>query len=238
MWRRWIGPAALSAAALVSCGEGAGGTAEREVARLGDAYAGVELPAIEAPEIPADAPLVLFLGDSISAGLHLPAEYAFPAAAQRLLAAEGAPFRLANLGSSGDTSAGGLARLDWALRAQPDVVVVELGGNDGLRGISLASTESNLRAIIERVRAAGAAPLLLGMRMPPNLGEYAAEFDALYPRLAAALDVPLVADFMQGVGGVADLNLPDQLHPNPAGHAQLARTLGPALRQVLAAVAR
>lgn len=223
---------ALALLALCGCGERAREDS-RDLARLGDAFADVELPEVTAPEIPADAPRVLFLGDSLAAGLHLPPEHAFPAVLQRRLAAEGAPFRLSNLGVSGDTSAGGLARLAWALRAKPDVVVIELGGNDGLRGIALASTEANLRALVAGVRAAGARPVLLGLRMPPNLGDYAARFDALYPRLAAELDVPFVPDFMQGVGGEPDMNLRDMLHPNPAGHGRLAANIAPTLRAVL-----
>jgi acyl-CoA thioesterase-1 len=218
---------------LAACGGDAG---EAEGGELGDGYADVALPPVAAPNIPSDAPLVLFLGDSLAAGLHLPADYAFPAAAQRRLAAQGVPFRLANLGSSGDTSAGGLARIDWALRAAPDVVVIELGANDGLRGIALSSTEQNLRAIVAAVRAAGARPVLLGMQVPPNLGAYADELAALYPRIAAELDVPLVASFLAGVGGVPELNLADQLHPNPAGHERLAATLAPTLRATLEAM--
>jgi len=219
--------------ALSACG---GETVDRDArdgANLGDGYADVELPTVSALVIPSDAPLVLFLGDSIAAGLHLPAEYAFPAAVQRLLAAEGVFFRLSNLGNSGDTSAGGLARLAWALRAEPDIVVIELGANDGLRGIALTSTEANLRTIVAEVRAAGARPVLLGMRVPPNLGEYAEQLAALYPRIAAELDVPLVDYFMEGVGGVPELNLRDQLHPNPTGHELLAAKVAPTLRAVL-----
>ena len=230
--------AAVAAALVVSliglgCSD-ASTDAPREESRLGDRFAEVELPPVTAPEIPADAPLVLFLGDSISAGLHLPADYAFPAVLQRKLAAEGVPFRLANLGSSGDTSAGGAARLDWALRHhKPDLVVIELGGNDGLRGISLAATESNLRRIIEGVQASGARAMLLGMRVPPNLGAYAEDFAALYPKLAAEYNVPLADFFMNGVGGVPELNLEDQLHPNVAGHERLAANVAPVLRAVL-----
>lgn len=223
---------------LAACGGESVDGDGRDGATLGDGYADVTLPPVTTPVIPSDAPLVLFLGDSIAAGLHLPVEYAFPAAAQRLLAAEGAPFRLANLGNSGDTSAGGLARLTWALRAKPDIVVIELGANDGLRGIALSSTEANLRAIVAEVRAAGARPVLLGMRVPPNLGEYAEELAALYPRLAAELDVPLVDYFMEGVGGVPELNLADQMHPNPAGHERLAAKVAPTLRAVLQALPR
>ncbi len=187
----------------------------------------------ERVDVPDGAPLVAFLGDSISAGLHLPADRAFPAVLQRLLVAEGAPFRLVNAGVSGDTSAGGLARLDWILKQEPEVLVVELGGNDGLRGVSLDSVETNLRAILERARAAGAEPLLLGMRIPTNYAEYGDDFAEIYPRLAKELDVAFVPYFMEGVGGVPELNLPDGLHPSEEGHEQLAEKVIAGLRALI-----
>lgn len=189
--------------------------------------------------IPEGAPLVAFLGDSISAGLHLSAERAFPAVLQADLAGSGLPFRLLNAGVSGDTSAGGLARIDWVLERQPAVVVIELGGNDGLRGQDLAAVEANLRAIVARVRASGARPLLLGMRIPPSYGaDYAAGFAAIYERIAGEMQVPLVQYFMEGVGGVPDLLLPDGLHPTARGHEILADNVAPKLRQVLEGLTR
>ncbi len=184
--------------------------------------------------VPAGAPTVAFLGDSITAALHLAKGEGFPAELQRRLAAEGLPFELVDAGLSGDTTAGGLARLDWVLRAAPDVLVVELGGNDGLRGVSLASIESNLRAIAERARDAGARVLLLGVRLPPNYGaDYAEGFAEIYERLAEELELDYVPFFMEGVGGVRSLNLSDGLHPTPAGHERLAENVLPALREVL-----
>jgi len=179
-------------------------------------------------------PKVVFLGDSVTAGLHLDAAEAFPAVVERTLRAQGLPFRLANAGVSGDTSAGGLARLDWILKQKPAVVVVELGANDGLRGLPLATVEANLRAILERLKQQGVTTLLLGMRLPSNYGdEYTEAFYALYPRLASELGVALVPWFMEGVGGVAAMNLPDGLHPTPEGHrilaARVARGLAPLL---------
>lgn len=189
-------------------------------------------------EIPADAPTVAFLGDSITAGLHLPAEQAFPAIVQRRLAEAGRPFHRVDGGVSGDTSAGGRRRIDWLLRSAPDIVVIELGGNDGLRGLALERIEENLRAIVASTREAGARPLLLGMRIPPSYGpEYVEGFAALYERIAAELEVPLVPFFMDGVGGVPDLNLPDGLHPNPEGHQRLAERLIEPLETVLGQLA-
>ncbi|MFT3925539.1 MAG: arylesterase [Myxococcales bacterium] len=176
----------------------------------------------------------MFLGDSITAGLHLTADQAFPALLEKNLGSSGAPFRLLNAGVSGDTSAGGLRRVDWLLKQKPRLVVLELGANDGLRGIPVPTIEANLRAIVEKVRAAGAGCLLLGMRIPPNYGaDYAGAFEALYPKLAQELSVPLVPYFMQGVAGVPTLNLEDGLHPTAEGHAKLAANVETALRAAL-----
>lgn len=185
-------------------------------------------------EVEAGAPLVVFLGDSLAAGLHLDPSQAFPAAVQRRLARDGRPFRLVNAGVSGDTSAGGLRRIDWVLQQKPDVLVVELGGNDGLRGQDVAGIEANLRAIIERAQKAEARVVLLGVQMPPSLGnDYVQSFTAIYPRLARELGVVLVPSFLDGVGNVPAMLLGDGLHPNPEGHEKIAESIAPALRGVL-----
>lgn len=186
----------------------------------------------------SERPLVLFLGDSLTAGYGLGEDLAFPALVAERLAEAGRPIEVVNAGVSGDTSAGGLARLDWLLRLEPDVVVVGLGGNDGLRGLDLGMTEANLRRIVDEVEASGAEVVLLGMRMPPNYGEYAEEFAALYPRLAVELDVPLVPFLLEGVGGDPALNLPDGIHPNEAGQRRVAETVAPVLAAVLEELAR
>ena len=199
-----------------------------------DGYAGDEEvgPEEPPPEIPADAPLVIFLGDSISAGLHLPASAAFPVRLQALLAARGAPFRLVNAGISGDTSAGGLARLDWLLDQEPDVLVVELGANDGLLGQPHKTLERNLRAIVERTRARGIRVLVLGMRLPRNYGEsFTENFAEIYTRVVPVSgdDVRLLPFFMEGVAGHEQFSLRDGLHPNAAGHRRLAENVAPML---------
>lgn len=184
-------------------------------------------------------PLVVFLGDSISAGLQLPAEQAFPAVLASLLGAHGTPIRVANAGVSGDTSAGGLRRVDWVMKQKPALVVVELGANDGLRGLPVATLEHNLRAIILRIRALGARPLLLGMVLPPSYGSvYAHDFSEVYERLARELDVPFVPYFMEGVAGVPELNFPDGIHPTAVGHRRLATKLLPTFAALLAPSAR
>ena len=189
---------------------------------------------VDAPAVPADAPVVAFLGDSVAAGLHLARDEAFPSVLQRRLVARGLPFRLVNAGVSGSTTAAGLARVDWILDQAPEVVVIELGANDGFRGIPLATIEENLRRIVERVRERGAKALLAGMRLPPNYGaEYAGGFEDLYARVAEDLDVPFVPYFMDGVAGARSMNLPDGIHPTPEGHERLARNLEDALAELL-----
>jgi acyl-CoA thioesterase-1 len=188
----------------------------------------------DAPAIPADAPTVAFLGDSLSAGLHLARDEAFPAVLQRRLAEAGKPFHLVNAGVSGDTTAGGLARVDWLLAQDPDVVVIELGANDGFRGIPVGTVETNLRGIVARVRQKGARVLLLGVPLPPNYGpEYTRSFKDLYERFAAELEVTWVPGFMEGVGGLPDMNLADGIHPTPQGHVRLAKNVEAALAELL-----
>lgn len=240
---RWPRALLLTLAlALASCGSGAQSEAPRATAYSPESLAG---PAAEAstrspaaPEIPAGAPRVVFLGDSIAAGLHLEPAQAFPAVVQRLLAAEGRPFELVNAGVSGDTSAGGLRRLDWLLNQAPDVLVLELGGNDGLRGQEVREIEARLRQIAQRAESAGVRVLLLGVRLPPSLGrEYVAAFEALYPRLAEELELAFVPSFMQGVGGVTGMMLDDGLHPSRAGHARIAAHMAPVLAELLGELA-
>jgi acyl-CoA thioesterase-1 len=185
--------------------------------------------------VAAAAPLVVFLGDSLTAGFEIAEEEAFPAVIGRRLAAAGTPIRVVNAGVSGDTTAGGLARLDWLLAQRPTVVVVGLGANDALRGHDLQASAANLRAIVGRCRVAGARVLLLGMKIPPNYGPvYTDDFAALYPALAAELDVALVPFLLEGVAARPELNLDDGIHPNPAGHRILASTVAAALAPLLA----
>ncbi len=183
----------------------------------------------------AAAPRVVVLGDSLTAGLGLDGDEAWPSLLATRLAAEGRPIRLVNAGVSGDTSAGGLRRVDWVLRQHPDVLVVELGANDALRGQPLDGIEANLREIVRRGRDAGARVLVLGMRVPPSLGgDYAGGFAALYPRLARELDVPLVPFMLAGVAGRPELNLPDGIHPNAEGQRLVAEVVRPYLERLLA----
>lgn len=191
-------------------------------------------PAVEERALETDRPIVIFLGDSLAAGLELPKDEAFPSVLSRSLADLDLPFRLINAGVSGDTTRGGLRRLDWLLKQNPEILVVELGGNDGLRGVDLDEIETNLRGIVEQACESGTEVLLLGVQLPPNYGEdYTRGFAEIYPRLARDFDVAFVPFFMEGVGGVPDLNLPDGLHPNREGHRRLAENILPTLRQLL-----
>ncbi len=159
---------------------------------------------------------------------------AYPEQVRLRLAAEGVAVRVVNAGISGDTTAGGLARLDWVLRQKPDVLVVGLGANDGLRGLALAETEANLRAIVAGARRAGARVLLLGMLLPPNYGpDYTAGFREIFPRLAEELDVPLVPFLLTDVAGIAELNQADGIHPTAEGHRLMAENVLPELRLLL-----
>jgi acyl-CoA thioesterase-1 len=186
----------------------------------------------------SEGPLVAFLGDSLTSGWRLSTSEAYPAILGRLLREKGRPVRVLNAGVSGETATEGARRLSDVLGRKPDVLVVALGINDGLRGLPLEATESALRRILEEARAAGALVLLVGMRVPPGLhGEdYARRFGDIYPRIAAEHKVPLVPFLLEGVAGRRELNYPDGLHPNAAGHARLAETVRPHLELLLAEV--
>jgi acyl-CoA thioesterase I len=213
---------------LVSCG----GEAESVEGASGGAASGVEAPG--AVSVADEPPLVLFLGDSLTAGYGLAEGQAFPALVGRELAEEGIEARVVNAGVSGDTTAGGLARLDWVLSQGPDVVVVGLGGNDGLRGLDLAATEENLREIVRRSQDTGARVILLGMKIPPNYGlDYAGRFEEMYEEIADDPDVALVPFLLDGVAAKPALNLPDRIHPNARGHEILAETVFPYVEEAL-----
>lgn len=188
----------------------------------------------EAHEGDDDRLTVLFLGDSLTAGLGLAEDEAYPAVVGELLEERGLEVRVVNAGLSGDTTAGGLERLDWVLRRRPDVVVLELGPNDGLRGLPLDDTEANLRRLVEGARESGARVLLAGLQIPPNYGpDYARRFQEMYPRIAEEMDVPLIPFLLEGVGGEPDYNLPDGIHPNARGQRMLAENVVPHLVAML-----
>ena len=172
------------------------------------------------PVAAAEPVRILALGDSLTAGYGLPEADAFTTRLQQALKDKGYDVQVINAGVSGDTTAGGRARLDWALGDQPDVALVELGANDGLRGLDPASTRENLDAILTVMKERGVPTLLAGMYAPRNLGrEYGDRFNAIYPELAAKHDVPLYPFFLEGVALDPKLNQEDGMHPNAKGVA-------------------
>lgn len=196
---------------------------------------------METPDSARPAPpTVLMLGTSLTAGLGLQPEDAFPARIQEQIDSAGLPHRVVNAGVSGETSAGALRRLDWLMRQEFDVLVLETGANDMLRGMDLDSTRANLQAIIDRVRSErpGVRIVLVGMLAPPNLGRaYANRFRDMYPDLAVENDLPLVPFLLEDVGGVAAMNQPDGIHPNEEGAVIVARNVWEVLEPVLTAEA-
>jgi acyl-CoA thioesterase-1 len=178
---------------------------------------------------------IVALGDSLTAGLGLPADAAFPARLQRALSRKGLAVEVANAGVSGDTSADGLARLDWSVPNGTDAVILELGANDVLRGIDPKRTRATLEAILRRFAERRIPVLLAGMRAPPNMGaDYARDFDAIYPDLAAAHDVVFYPFFLDGVAAERGLNQGDGIHPTAAGVDVIVERLLPQAEELIA----
>jgi acyl-CoA thioesterase-1 len=176
----------------------------------------------------------VFLGDSLTAGLGLPAEESVPALIQKRLDAEDYDFEVVNAGVSGDTSAGGLSRLDWSLEGDVRVLVVELGANDGLRGLPVSAMKQNLSQIITRAKRRGVTVLLTGMEAPPNYGaDYTAQFRGVFRDLAREHDVAFVPFYLDGVAGIAGLNQGDGIHPNVEGSKIIERAIWKSLEPLL-----
>ena len=180
--------------------------------------------------------VILFLGDSITAGNGLELSQAFPALIQEKIDAKGWRFKAVNAGQSGDTSAGALDRLNWLLKNRVEVLVLELGGNDGLRGLPVETTRKNLQLIIDRTKEKypSARIVVAGMKVPPNMGrEYGDKFEAIFANLAKKNKAPLIPFVLEGVGGVPELNLPDGIHPTAKGQQIVATTVWKTLEPVL-----
>ncbi|MBI5423403.1 MAG: arylesterase [Opitutae bacterium] len=179
---------------------------------------------------------LLFYGDSITAGYGLDPGEAYPAIIQQKIDAAGLPWKVVNAGLSGETTAGGLRRLDWILRQPVDIFVIELGGNDGLRGIEPEVTRVNLEKMIERIRAKNprVVVVLAGMQIPTNMGPaYAQAFAKIYPALAEAQKTVLIPFLLENVGGIPELNQPDGIHPTAAGHRMVAETVWKTIKPLL-----
>jgi acyl-CoA thioesterase I len=204
----------------------------RRVPRL-SAVAALCLMAIATPA-GAHVPVILDIGDSLTSGYGLPAEQAFPTRLEAWLRRKGIEARVVNAGVSGDTTASGLALLDWELADKPDLVILALGGNDALRGIDPDTVRTNLDKMIQRIETSGAKVLLLGMISPPNWGEeYKRAFDRIFPELAEAHNVSLYPFFLEGVAMKPELNQPDGIHPNEAGVAVLVDRIGPLVARLV-----
>jgi acyl-CoA thioesterase I len=189
----------------------------------------------------APAPrVVLFLGDSITAGYGLDPSQAFPALIQQKIDAQRWNFKVINAGQSGDTSAGGLGRMDWLLKNKIDVLVLELGANDGLRGLPVENSKKNLQAIIDRTKDKypEAKVIVAGMKVPPNMGgDYGRKFEAVFVDLAKNNNAPLIPFILEGVGGLPELNLADGIHPTAKGHEIVADNVWKVLEPVLRSLA-
>jgi acyl-CoA thioesterase-1 len=180
------------------------------------------------------AETILFLGDSLTEGYQLSREEAYPALIEKILKDEKKEIKVINGGVSGATSASGLKRLDWYLRAKPDIMVLALGANDGLRGLKLNETEKNLSLVIMKAQERGMIVILAGMKMPTNMGEtYRNEFEKIFSTLSKKYSIKLIPFLLEGVGGKPELNLPDGIHPNPKGHKKMADNVLKVLRTEL-----
>ena len=179
---------------------------------------------------------IVFFGNSITAGYGLDLSEAFPARIQERLDSMNMPYKVVNAGVSGETSSGGRSRIDWILKQEVDIFVLELGGNDGLRGIPITETKKNLQTIIDKVKGKypAAKIIITGMQIPPNMGKkYTTEFRSMYPDLAKQNNISIVPFILEGVGGNAELNLSDGIHPTAEGHRILANNVWNVLKGLL-----
>ncbi len=215
---------------LLGCGDGQGKNGQKPGA--------AETQSSVAQEEVQKGKTILFFGDSLTAGLGLDPNQAFPALIGRRLDSLGYSYRIINAGLSGETTASGRNRLEWVLRQPVDIFVLELGANDGLRGIPLQETRQNLEAMVREVRETypGVQIVLAGMQLPPNMGpEYTRSFRQIFPELAEKHDLLLIPFLLEGVGGVPELNQEDGIHPTEEGHRIVAENvwdiLGPAVER-------
>lgn len=178
------------------------------------------------------APRIVFLGDSLSAGMGISSDLAYPKIIEDKLNADGYPTEILNAGVSGDTTAGGLRRLDWILSQPANLIVVQLGANDGMRGVPVEDIGKNLRSIVETIKENQVDVMLMEMQLPPNYGEqYTTAFKDLYPKIAEEKNISLVPFLLKNVGGRADLNQGDGIHPNKEGHALMADEIYPTMQE-------
>jgi acyl-CoA thioesterase-1 len=223
-----IVPLALGLGMLVCAACGQPDVPSAEVRSKNDA------PAAAHTGVSASRPRIVFLGDSLTAGYGLAKEESVPSLVQGRLQAEGYPYEVVNAGVSGDTSAGGLSRLDWSLEGDVRILVIELGANDGLRGLPVANMRRNLTEVITRAQSRGIKVVLTGMEAPPNFGDaYTAEFRQVYRDLAKLPGVTFMPFFLDGVAGVPHLNIADGMHPNAEGARIIERAVWHTLEPML-----
>ena len=183
-----------------------------------------------------DPKIILCFGNSITAGYGLDPEQAYPEVLAGILREKGYNYKVVNAGLSGETSAGGLSRIDWVLRNKVDIFILELGANDGLRGLPLAQTKDNLESIIKKVlnKYPDTQIVIAGMMVPPNMGkDYSNEFIYIFNELATENNALLIPFLLDGIGGIPELNLPDGIHPNVEGHKIVAENVFKAIKEVL-----
>jgi acyl-CoA thioesterase I len=184
--------------------------------------------------VSAERPRIVAFGNSLTAGLGVPPDQSYPAHLQRTLDAAGYAYRVVNAGVSGDTTAGGIRRVSWVLNSTPAIVILELGANDGLRGLSLHETKANLERIIQQLQQASVTVVLAGMKLPPNYGQdYTGGFEALYQSLAKQYRLTLIPFFLDGVAGSSSLNQADGIHPTGEGYRLIVERVFPTLEPLL-----
>jgi acyl-CoA thioesterase-1 len=216
--------------AAISCGRSASAPPDTEELRRDEPVA----PNAPIAPVAPGPPRIVALGDSLTAGLGVPRDEAYPAVLQRKLQEAGSALEVVNAGVSGDTTADGLRRANWALEGDVRLLIVALGANDGLRGLPPSQMKSNLQSIIHRARQRAIPVLLVGMEAPPNYGEhYAASFRQVFQDLARENKVTFVPFLLEGVAGVPDLNQSDGIHPTSAGAARIADHLWPAVKTMI-----
>jgi acyl-CoA thioesterase-1 len=184
--------------------------------------------------VSAERPRIVAFGNSLTAGLGVPPDQSYPAHLQRTLDAAGYAYRVVNAGVSGDTTAGGVRRVSWVLNSTPTIVILELGGNDGLRGLSLHETQANLERIVQQLQQASVTVVLAGMKLPPNYGQdYTAGFEALYQAVATQYHLTRIPFFLDGVAGSSSLNQADGIHPTGEGYRLIVEKVFPTLEPLL-----
>lgn len=217
----------LSFTAFIACGESnkATNNSSQESQNISDSIVQKQ-----------DKSSIVFFGNSLTAGLGVLPEESFPGVIAAKIDSLKLPYRIINAGLSGETTASGVNRLDWVLQEKPDIFILELGANDGLRGIPLEETRKNLEIMVEKVRTLNPEVkiIITGMQMPPNMGpEYTGTFKKIFPEIAKSQNILLVPFLLDGVGGIPELNQPDGIHPTPQGHKILAKNVWGILEPLL-----